>query len=73
MDHQSEAILEYNLIKQLIGLSHGSVKIHDGDTFVTNQKTQLEPFNKTTFIVKFMNKYDIFDTELQYFKYNINL
>jgi type I restriction enzyme, R subunit len=46
---QSEAILENNLIKQLVGLGYESVKIHDGDAFVSNLKAQLESFNKTTF------------------------
>ena len=42
MSHQSEAILEANLIKQLISLGYESVKIHDGDAFVTNLKAQLQ-------------------------------
>jgi type I restriction enzyme R subunit len=52
MSHQSEAILETNLIKQLVSLGYESVKIHDGDAFVSNLKIQLEAFNKTTFTVK---------------------
>ncbi|MEP7237877.1 MAG: type I restriction endonuclease subunit R [Ferruginibacter sp.] len=52
MSHQSEAILESNLIRQLIGLGYESVKIHDGAAFVTNLKTQLEAFNKTIFTAK---------------------
>jgi type I restriction enzyme, R subunit len=52
MSHQSEAILENNLIKQLVGLGYESVKIHDGDDFVSNLKAQLEAFNKTTFTAK---------------------
>ncbi len=52
MSHQSEAILESNLIKQLIGLGYDSVKIKDGDEFVSNLKTQLEKFNNTTFTAK---------------------
>ena len=52
MSHQSEAILESNLIRQLIGLGYRSVKIYDGDAFVKNLKTQLEAFNKTTFTAK---------------------
>ena len=31
MTIQPEAILENNLIKQLVGLGYASVKIHDGD------------------------------------------
>ncbi|MCX6322912.1 MAG: type I restriction endonuclease subunit R [Sphingobacteriales bacterium] len=50
--HQSEAILEANLIRQLIGLGYESVKIHDGDAFVSNLKTQLEAFNNTLFTAK---------------------
>ena len=52
MSHQSEALLENNLITQLRGLGYVSVKIHDGEAFVSNLKTQLEAFNKTTFTVK---------------------
>ncbi len=52
MSHQSEAILEANLIRQLIGLGYESVKIHDGDAFVANLKTQLEAFNNTLFTAK---------------------
>jgi len=51
--HQSEAILEANLISQLFGMGYESVKIHDGDAFVANLKTQLEAFNdNTTFTAK---------------------
>lgn len=52
MSHQSEAILENLLIKQLLGLGYASVRIHDGDAFLTNLKTQLEAFNLTTFTAK---------------------
>jgi type I restriction enzyme R subunit len=52
MSHQSEAEVESSLIKQLIGLGYESVKIHDGDAFVSNLKTELEAFNKTTFTTK---------------------
>ena len=52
MSHQSEAILEANLIKQLISLGYESIKIQDGDAFVTNLKAQLEAFNKITFTPK---------------------
>jgi type I restriction enzyme R subunit len=52
MSHQSEAILENNLMKQLVGLGYESVKIHDGEALVANLKTQLETFNKTTFSAK---------------------
>lgn len=52
MSHQSEAILEASLIRQLIGLGYETVKIHDGDAFVSNLKTQLETFNISTFTRK---------------------
>ena len=52
MSHQSEAILESNLLRQLIGLGYQSVQIKDGDAFVFNLKTQLEAFNNTTFTPK---------------------
>jgi type I restriction enzyme R subunit len=52
MSHQSEAILEHNLIKQLVGLNYKSVKIQDGIALVANLKSQLEVFNETTFTAK---------------------
>ncbi|UQD57095.1 type I restriction endonuclease subunit R [Flavobacterium sp. K5-23] len=52
MSHQSEAILENNLIKQLVGLDYISVKIQDGDALVANLQSQLEVFNETTFTPK---------------------
>ena len=52
MSHQSEATLENNLIKQLIGLKYSSVKIQDGDALVSNLKSQLEIFNETNFTPK---------------------
>jgi len=52
MSHQSEAVLENNLIKQLIGLQYSSVKIPDGDALVSNLKKQLEVFNETNFSAK---------------------
>jgi type I restriction enzyme R subunit len=52
MSHQSEAQLENNLIKQLIGLDYTPVKIQDGDVLVSNLKKQLEVFNDTTFTSK---------------------
>lgn len=42
MTAQSEAILENNLIKQLIVLGYAPVKIHDGVALVSNLKGQLE-------------------------------
>ncbi|MDF2450428.1 MAG: deoxyribonuclease HsdR [Bacteroidota bacterium] len=52
MSLQSEAILENNLINQLIGLGYETVKIQDGDALLANLKTQLEKFNQTTFTAK---------------------
>lgn len=52
MGHQSEAVLENNLIKQLIGLDYTPVKIQDGDALLSNLKNQLEVFNQSTFTVK---------------------
>jgi type I restriction enzyme R subunit len=46
---QSEALLENNLINQLIGLGYTNVVIPDGETLVINLKNQLEAFNKTSF------------------------
>ncbi len=52
MSHQSEAILEQNLIKQLISLGYELVLIQDGDTLLSNLKKQLQAFNKTIFTAK---------------------
>tara|TARA_R110002072_G_scaffold105064_2_gene229763 strand:- start:168 stop:605 length:438 start_codon:yes stop_codon:yes gene_type:complete len=52
MSHQSEAILENNLIKQLIGLGYASAKIMDGAALVANLKNQLEVFNKAVYTDK---------------------
>jgi type I restriction enzyme R subunit len=52
MSHQSEAVLEKNLIKQLRGLEYASVTIQDGEALVSNLQSQLEVFNETTFTAK---------------------
>ena len=52
MSHQSEAILEKNLIHQLIGLGYSTVAIQDGEALVANLKSQLELFNETKFTAK---------------------
>lgn len=52
MSHQSEAVLENNLIKQLRGLGYASVTILDGEALVSNLQSQLEVFNETTFTDK---------------------
>ena len=68
MSHQSEAILETNLIRQLVALGYEPVKIHDGTAFVSNLKAQLESFNNTTFtakefdaIMNYLAKGNVFD------------
>lgn len=52
MSTQPEAILENNLIKQLLGSGYSPVKIHDGEALLTNLKNQLEAFNETSFTEK---------------------
>jgi len=52
MSHQSEAILENNLIRQLVGLGYTSVKIPDGSSLVSNLKIQLEAFNEACYTDK---------------------
>ncbi len=52
---QSEALLEKNLIQQLVGMGFASVRIYDNETFLSNLKSQLESFNKTTFTPKEFN------------------
>ena len=71
MTKQSEAILDYNLIQQLIGLGYTSVKIPDGEALLVNLKNQLERFNDTTFsakefetILNHLEKGNVFDKAL---------
>jgi type I restriction enzyme R subunit len=52
MTTQSEAILENNLIKQLVGLGYKSVEVMDGGALVSNLKSQLEAFNKASYTDK---------------------
>lgn len=52
MSHQSEALLEKNLLQQLTGLGYQYVKVMDGDALVSNLKAQLEAFNKCTYTDK---------------------
>lgn len=52
MSHQSETLLEKNLIQQLIGLGYASVNITDAAGLLSNLKNQLELFNETTFTAK---------------------
>lgn len=50
MTYESEAQLENNLIKQLVGLGYASVKVMDSESLVANLKAQLEAFNKDTYV-----------------------
>lgn len=52
MSSQSEAILENNLIQQLLGLGYAAVRIQNGEGLISNLKSQLELFNKTSFSAK---------------------
>jgi type I restriction enzyme R subunit len=52
MTTQSEAILETNLIRQLVAMGYQQVAIPNGTALVDNLKKQLEAFNK----LKFSNK-----------------
>ncbi|MDD4507192.1 MAG: type I restriction endonuclease subunit R, partial [Sulfurospirillaceae bacterium] len=49
MSIQSEAILEENLISQLVGLGYEKVTINDDKALEANLKVQLEKRNQTTF------------------------
>ncbi len=49
MSTQSEAILERNLIQQLVGLGYERVTIPDGEHLLSNLKSQLERFNNIVF------------------------
>ena len=52
MSTQPEAILENNLIKQLVGLNYANTSIHDEASLLSNLKIQLESFNQTSFSEK---------------------
>jgi len=52
VSQQNEAILENNLIKQLTELGYTFAPVHDGDTLLSNLKSQLESFNNTSFTSK---------------------
>lgn len=65
---QSEAILEENLITQLVGLGYEKVTINDDKALEANLKSQLEKRNQTTFsemefkrILNHLSKNSIFD------------
>ncbi len=68
MTTQPEQQLENNLVKNLIGLGHETVKIKTESDLLTNLKTQLEKHNKTSFseaefkkIVIHLGKGNIYD------------
>lgn len=45
---QTEAQLEENLLKRLVGLGYKQVTIRNGDELLANLKTQLEKHNDLT-------------------------
>ncbi len=49
MTTQSEALLENNLVKQLIGLGYQRVTILNEEQLLQNLQEQLEVFNETSF------------------------
>ncbi len=68
MAHQSEAVLENNLIKQLVRLNYEKVCVDDEAKLLANLKVQLEKHNKTTFsdtefkrILNHLNKGNVFE------------
>lgn len=68
MSTQSEAILEENLLTQLVGLGYEKVIINDDKALEANLKSQLEKRNQTTFsamefkrILNHLAKNSIFD------------
>lgn len=68
MTHQSEAVLEANLITQLTALGYEKVTIRDEASLLANLKTQLEKHNKTTLsdtefdrILNHLNKGNVFE------------
>ncbi len=52
MTYQSEALLEKELIQQLVGLGYQSIHLHDSEGLVANLKSQLERFNHCVFSEK---------------------
>jgi type I restriction enzyme, R subunit len=68
MSTQSEAILEENLLKQLVSLGYEKVLIRDEAELLANLKKQLERHNKTTLdevefarILNHLNKGNVFE------------
>lgn len=52
MSHQSEAVLENNLVEQLADLGYGYATIRDEEGILSNLKLQLEKFNNLQFSAK---------------------
>lgn len=68
MNYQSEAVLENNLLKQLVSLGYEKVIIHDEAELLANLKKQLEKHNKTTLddvefarVLNHLNKGNVFE------------
>lgn len=68
MSIQPEAVLEYNLIRQLESQGFEKVTINDEDSLLSNLKTQLEKHNKTTIsdtefkrLLNHLNKGNVFE------------
>mgnify|MGYP003385963748 FL=1 len=68
MTHQSEQILENELVKQLQSLGHNFVEIPDESALVTNLKSQLEKHNKLKLsdkefakVLNHLNKGNVFE------------
>lgn len=68
MSRQSEAVLEDNLVKQLVGLGYESVTIKDEEALKSNLKFQLEKHNKVSLsdteferILNHLNKGNVFE------------
>ncbi|MBD3829552.1 MAG: type I restriction endonuclease subunit R [Arcobacter sp.] len=68
MNKQSEAVLEENLVKQLVSQGYEKVTIKDEEQLKANLKSQLEKHNKTTLsntefakILNHLNKGNVFE------------
>ena len=68
MSRQSEAVLEDNLVKQLIGQGYEQVGIPDESALLANFRTQLEKYNKTSLsqtefdrVLNHLNKGTVFE------------
>ena len=68
MSKQSEAVLEENLLKQLVSQGYEKVTIKDEDALLANLKSQLEKHNKTTLsdtefnrVLNHLNKGNVFE------------